>query len=334
MARWRTALWVVVLVGCAGGEPADGDGASIEPVAASNGAGDDDEQPEATSSTARQRAYLAAWTQCVNRTGRRVEQAWQRYELTADMDDGSPLDKEKAPFVYRVSVELEACNGLGEPPPGVDAGLPGTAGEYVAATTAFAELTRELAQYYDDEGYEADDWAKGEATAPKFKAAYETWTGAHAQFQAALDGARGQAEQAWLAELEDAGEHGLRWRVARLMLWARTVASCVAREDTAWEACRGSADDFHEVQAEIETYCRRDPAESVGVFWLDVLRRKAERLEEVVQLAATEPAAKKKKRAKPRPVEDPPPVDPSKVAVEEAFRELEVAADRVRFDFP
>jgi hypothetical protein len=288
-----------------------------------------EEAAPALTPTERRRAYLAAWSECLYATSGRIEQAWKRYGLAVDVVTGMPHDKEKAPFVYRVSVQLESCR-IDAPPEGIDAGLPEAGAKYVEAASAVAAYTRELSEYYDSEAYAEDGYAQGAATAPAFKAAYDAFVAQQAAFSRTLDTLRAQEDEKWLGELESAGDEGLRFRVARLALWGRTVAACVAREETPHTACSQSAKDFHEVQVELDTYCRSHPTEAVGVFWLDVLRRKGELLDEAIATATTAP---KGRPSKPR-AKTPTPADLQRKAVADAFAEFVLATDRVRFDFP
>ena len=327
LARCCLALLLSAPLSCGddGEDKQDTDGAR-----AADDAGKEQERQTdapALTPTERRRAYLAGWSECVYATSERIEQAWTRYGLTVDVDSGLPLDKEKAPFIYRVSVQLESCR-VDEPPEGIDPALHGAGQAYVEAASAVAAHTRELAQYYDDEEYADDAWAKGAATAPEFRKAYDAFTAQHGAFSRMLDTARAEVDQAWLGELEDAKDEGLRFRVARIALWGRTVAACIAREETPHTACTTSADDFHEVAEELDQYCKKHPAEAIGVFWLDVLRRKAERLDEVVRAATTPPAKTRPSKATPTPL------DLQRTAVAAAFAEFVLAADRVRFDFP
>lgn len=329
LARCRFVL-LLAAIACGGDDDGEqeSDGAqAAEPAAQRERA----TKAAALSPTEKRRAYLAAWSECVYATSERIEQAWKRYGLTVDVNTGMPRDKEKAPFIYRVSVQLEACR-VDEPPEGIDGALHEAGKQYVEAASAVAAHTRELASYYDEEGYVADAWAKGAQTAPEFRGAYEAFATQRDAFARALDTARAEIDQAWLAELEAAKDEGLRYRVARIALWGRTVAACIAREETPHTACTTAAEDFHEVQVELDAYCKQHPAEAIGVFWLDVLRRKAERLDDAVR-GATTPPAKPPRPSKSRAT-TPSPLDLQRKAVADAFAEFVLAADRVRFDFP
>jgi hypothetical protein len=321
-----TAFVLAAVLACRGGDDEAADEGTAA-VAAGDREVERADAPE-LSPTERRRAYLAAWSACVYATAQRIEQAWKRYGLAVDVETGLPRDKHEAPFIHRVSVQLEACR-VEDPPEGIDAALHQAGLSYVEAATAVASFTRELADYYDAGAYAEDAWATGTATAPVFHAAYSAFSEQHAAFAKALDTARADADQAWLGELEAAKDEGLRFRVARIALWGRTAAACVAREETPHTACGTAAKDFHEVAVELDAYCKQHPAEAVGVFWLDVLRRKAQRLDEAVVAATTPPT--KTRKPKPRDVS---PVDLQRNAVATAFAEFVLAADRVRFDFP
>ena len=326
MRRFFAWMFAVAACGDASDDASDDAGAAEqrEPEDA-----EAEDAAPALTPTERRRAYLAAWSDCLYATSGRIEQAWKRYGLAVDVDTGMPHDKEKAPFIYRVSVQLESCR-IDAPPEGIDASVPAAGAKYVEAASAVAAYTRELSEYYDAGAYVEDAFAKGAATAPAFKAAYDDFVAQQAAFSRTLDTVRAQQDEKWLAELEAAGDEGLRFRVARLALWGRTVAACVAREEAPHTACSPAAKDFHEVQVELDAYCRSHPTEAVGVFWLDVLRRKSELLDEAVTTATTAP---KGRPSKPR-AKAPTPVELQRGAVADAFAEFVLAADRVRFDFP
>jgi hypothetical protein len=326
--RNSTALVLAAALACGGDDEGKDE---LEPAPVAEQARDDEEPDEAVlGPTQRRRAYLAAWSQCLHATAGRIEQAWKRYGLTVDAQTGLPRDKEKAPFIHRVSVQLEACR-VGDPPEGIDPALHEAGQQYVEAASAVAAFTRELADYYDAEGYTEDAWARGAESAPAFKAAYDAFTVERAAFGRLLDTTRADVDQAWLGELEAAHDEGLRFRLARIALWGRTVAACIAREETPHTACSTAAGDFHEVTEELDAYCREHPAEAVGVFWLDVLRRKAQILDEVVRAATAPPP--KTRPSKPRDKAGASS-DPQRKAVADAFADFVLATDRVRFDFP
>lgn len=184
-------------------------------------------------------AKLVLYTECQGRASRRIRQSWQRYQEHVE-EDGTPRTghagagkdaKPRKPFLYEIDGELTPCEeavtkGPTLPPPLPE--LETTMASWLEHAKAFAATTVELDAYYEEEGYLADDWAKGKALAPGFYSSWQAWTKADDELTALVEARLDVVERALLVELEARKGKDIEWHARNVVLHAKELVRCVS----------------------------------------------------------------------------------------------------------
>ncbi len=273
----------------------------------------------------RRRAYYADWGRCADRSGRRLQQSWARYQQDVDGQRVRVRTKGVQPFVDELGPQLSGCPLGDDVPPDVPPEVLTQGRAYVLAARSYGNRTRELAEYFDTQAYAEDDWALLQRVAPDFAQAHADASAAAESFAATLDQARDDADRAWLTALSEGDGETLPWHVTRTLLEARGTAGCVSEQRPLPPTCERALTSFSTARKALETYRDTHRAEAVGVFWLDVFRMKADALEAAsTQLRAPPPRRRR----------GTPPPTPPEQHLQRARSELLAAGDRVSFDVP
>ncbi|MBC8066874.1 MAG: DUF3829 domain-containing protein, partial [Deltaproteobacteria bacterium] len=222
-----------------------------------------------------------------------------------------------------VATELLPCERaldegpLAEPPlPNVER----TFAEWYSAANAFAKHTRVLDEYYADEGYKQDAWAKGKEVAPAFVAAHVAWESADIVLGDVLEQAQDRIDDKLLAQIEAQGGKQTRYLAQEVAIAAKGYARC-ARQGNAGD-CDDARATLEAARAGLERYREQHEAEVDDVFWMSSFRSATGRLLDEGQTLATALAAKK------------PKGDDERAKVAASYAELVTAHDNLRFDLP
>lgn len=274
------------------------------------------------------REYLVQWSRCLERTGSRLERSWARLKQDVDVEKLKVRDKTLQPFFDTLDGELlDACPLGTDRPEGVPEEIATQGRTYVLAARGYGNRAKELRQYFDTEGYVTDDWAKLQTELPGLKEAYDAAHAASASFSSRLRAARDAADAQWLEELGREGNaDSVAWQVTDTAMKGRALLACQTRERPVPEACKDASAAFVEARASLERWREAHAAQALGVFWLDVFRKRAAALERAVA-GLDAPLSKRKKTAELE-------LAAAAQRVAEATAALEKAANTVVFDFP
>lgn len=231
-------------------------------------------------------AKLALYVECRNRASRRIRQSWQRYAEHVHEDDGTPRrdkdGKPRKPFLYEIQGELTPCEDAAAKAPAMAPPLPEletTMAAWLEHAKAFAATTVELDDYYEDEAYAADAWAKGKQLAPGFLAAWQAWSAADDELAALVEARMEVVERALLAELEARKGKGLEWHARTVVLRAKELVRCVSgppaaagepapRGKAEADACKAPLAALEAAAADFRTAHEADREAAAAVFWM------------------------------------------------------------------
>ncbi len=321
----RFILGLVVVAGC-GGEDDDAPEPAL-PEFAEPRLQTEETGPE-LSPLEQRHDYLTQWSRCLLRTGSRLERSWGRLAQDVDAEKVRVRSKDLQPFFDTVDGELlDACPLGAEVPPDVPGAIATQGRAYVLAARGYGNRAKELRQYFDTEGYVSDGWEMLEDELPGLKDAYDAAHAASGTFATSLEAAQDDADAAWLEELGRRGQaQSAAWHVTNTAMKGRTVLSCVTQERPVPEACKAASEAFTLARDGLEQWRDGHPAEAVGVFWLDVFRKRAADLEQAIA-GLQAPVSRRKKTAVVQ-------LEAAAVRVAEARAGLQTAGNTVVFDFP
>ncbi len=266
---------------------------------------------------------LVLYHECMRRARGRIGESWRRWAESVDPKTGTPKSKAAKPLVPVVDTELLPCKRAADEGPTVAPPLPDIErafAEWYGAAVAFAKHTRALDEYYADEAYKQDAWAKGKEIAPAFEAAHVAWESADIALGDALERAQDRIDERLLAQIETRDGKKARWLAQKIAIAAKDFARC-AREGAA-----GDCDDERAVleaaRGELDRYREAHEAEVDHVFWMSSFRTATGRLVDDATALATALSAKK------------PKGDDERIRVAASYDELVTAHDNLRFDLP
>ncbi len=322
-----TALVLAVLVAFGCGSDDDD---SPEPALPEFAAGDarPPEPERALSPLEARRDYLTQWSRCLLRTGSQLERSWGRLQQDVDVGKLRVHATGIKPFFDAVDGDLLDTCPLGTPTPaGVPAEITTQGRGYVLATRGYGNRAKELRQYFDTEGYVTDGWERMKEDLPALEEAYETAHLAAHAFETSLEAAQDAADTLWLDELARDGQaHSAAWHVTNTAMKGRATLRCVTAERPIPEACALAKEAFTVARDGLEQWYRAHSAEALGVFWLDVFRKRTDALEEAIA-GLQAPVSLRKKTAEVQ-------LTAAAEHVAEARAAMQAAANTVVFDFP
>lgn len=274
------------------------------------------------------RMRLTQWSRCLMRTGSRLERSWARLGQDVDMKKLRVRKRDLQPFFDTVDGELlDACplgagRAVGIPPE-----LPTQGRAYVLAARGYGNRVSELREYFDTEAYVSDNWAKLQTELPGLQTSYEAAHAAAGSFAGTLEAAQDKADAQWLEELGRGGNAASApWHVTNTAVLGRATLPCITQDRPVPAACKLASDAFSAARGGLEGWRDEHPAEAVGVFWLDVFRKRTADLEfSIAGLQA--PISRRKSAADEQ-------LAAASVRVAEARAALQTAATTVVFDFP
>lgn len=274
------------------------------------------------------RDYLTRWSRCLLRTGARLEQSWARLEQDIDVDKARVRHKGLVPFFDAVDGELlDACPLGTQTPAEVSAELATQGRAYVLATRGYGNRAKELQQHFDPQGDLTDIREQLRSDLPELKATYDTAHQASRAFAARLEAAQDAADALWLEEHGNAGQaQSAAWHVINTAMKGRAASACVTRERPLPDACRAASEAFTVARGGLEQWRETHAAEAVGVFWLEVFRKRADALEQATARLRA-PVSRRKKTAELE-------LATAAQRVADARDALQTAANTVVFDFP
>jgi hypothetical protein len=277
---------------------------------------------------AARRDYLTQWSRCLMRTGSRLERSWGRLQQDVDVEKLRVRTKGVKPFFDAVDGDLLDACPLGTPIPAdmpPDIATQGRA--YVLATRGYGNRAKELRQYFDTEGYVTDGWEQMKEDLPAVEEAYDAAHAAAEAFATSLETAQDTADALWLDQLgKDGQAQSAAWHVTNTAMKSRAARVCVTRERPIPESCKSASEAFTIARDGLEQWQGTHTAEAIGVFWLDVFRKRADALEQAIA-GLQAPVSRRKKTAEAQ-------LDAAATRVAEARAALQTAANTVVFDFP
>lgn len=284
--------------------------------------------PEAQDPLQQRRGHLTQWSRCLVRTGSRLERSWARLGQDVDTKKLRVRKRDLQPFFDTVDGELlDACPLGAKPAPGVPPEVPTQGRAYVLAARGYGNRAAELREYFDTEAYVSDNWAKLQADLPGLEESYEAAHAAAAAFSETLEVAQTKADTQWLEELgRGGGAQSAAWHVTNTALLGRAALPCITQERPVPVACKGASEAFTAGRQGLEAWRDSHPADAVGVFWLDVFRKRATDLEQAIA-GLQAPVSRRKSTATEQ-------LAAASVRVAEARTALQTAANTVVFDFP
>ena len=274
------------------------------------------------------RERLTQWSRCLMRTGSRLERSWARLGQDVDMKKLRVRKKDLQPFFDTVDGELlDACPLGAQPLAEIPPELPTQGRAYVLAARGYGNRASELREYFDTEAYVSDSWAKLEAELPGLQESYAAAHGAAETFAATLEAAQGKADAQWLETLGNGGHAAsAAWHVTNTAVLGRATLPCITQARPVPESCKLASDALTAARGGLEAWREGHPAEAVGVFWLDVFRKRTADLELALAGLQT-PVSRRKSVADQQ-------LTAGSVRVAEARAALQTAANTVVFDFP
>ena len=324
-SRALLAFGAALAVGCSGAE----DDASEPALPEFAEADVQTEEAEAEGSpTEQRRDYLTQWSRCLLRTGGRLERSWARLGQDIDIVKVRVRKRDLKPFFDPVEGELlDACPLGTESPADVPPSIATLGRAYVLAARGYGNRAAELRQYFDTEGYVSDGWETLESDLPGLKTAYDTAHASAETFATALEAAQDAADTAWLESLGQGGKaQTAAWHVTHTAMKGRHVLACITEERPVPDPCKAASEAFTVARDDLEQWHAAHRPEAVGVFWLDVFRKRATDLE----LAIAGLGAPVSRRKKVAAVE----LAAAAGRVASAREALQTAANTVVFDFP
>lgn len=322
----KRALLFLALAGACGGERDE----APEPALPEFAAGDaqPSEPDRALSPLEARRDYLTQWSRCLIRTGSRLERSWGRLQQDIDVDKLRVRSKGIKPFFDAVDGELlDACPLGASVPADVPAEIATQGRAYVLATRGYGNRAKELRQYFDTEGYVTDGWEQMKDDLPALEEAYDAAHLAADAFATSLEAAQDAADTLWLDELGKSGQaQSAAWHVTNTAMKGRATLRCVTEERPIPEACKLASEAFTVARDGLEQWHGAHAAEALGVFWLDVFRKRTGALEDAIA-GLQAPVSRRKKTAEAQ-------IAAAAGRVAEARAAIQAAANTVVFDFP
>jgi hypothetical protein len=239
-----------------------------------------DQEPEIDPADYAERvdAKLRSFSVCRDIVASVMAESWDRY-VDQVGEDGKP--KRRREGVYLRGVEsntFRSCRRVIEAaksPPGMPV-IEARTVAIVEHSNRYAELTRELAQYLDDERWREDDWARLSELDPQLRANHQAWLTADRELQQAIDLRHVENDPILLGVLEDR-RSPLEVASRRVMIRARPMVRCMTAEVTpSVEQCAPLQAEFDSAAAELLRIYQQDRAAADKVFWMSTFANDVE----------------------------------------------------------
>ncbi len=325
MARRRAALALTIVLGCG-----DADEEAPEPALPEFAPPAEAQAPppETRDPLQQRRGQLTQWSRCLMRTGSRLERSWARLEQDVDTKKLRVRNREVQPFFDTLDSELlDACPLGARPISGIPTALSTQGRAYVLAARGYGNRAAELREYFDTQAYVSDNWAKLESDLPGLQESYASAHEAAEAFASTLEAAQDKADSQWLDALGRSGNAAsAAWHVTNVAVVGRATGPCMTPERPVPQACKVASDAFTAARDDLEGWRQGHRAEPVGVFWLDVFRKRTEDLELAIA-GLQAPLSRRKSTADAQ-------LAAASVRVAEARAALQTAANTVVVDFP
>jgi hypothetical protein len=167
---------------------------------------------------------LDLYVQCLNDVDGALHHTYAEY--TARVDRAKGPAKDHAPTSLYIRNEIEPCfdklkQGAAAPPPRAE--LDAAAQGYLAALQQLAPVLKEATEYYRQEDYKDDNFAKGKQLHAPLLAAFESFDKASEQFHTALDAEDERFKERELSEIEQQQGRNLSYFSRAVMLRAKQL---------------------------------------------------------------------------------------------------------------
>lgn len=174
---------------------------------------------------------LDLYVQCLNDVDNALHSAYHDYARVVDRTKGPA--KGHAPASLFIRNEIDPCfdklkQGMAAQP--ALAELDASAQGYLAALQQLAPVFKEAAEYYRQQDYKDDNFAKGQQLHGPLVAAFEQFDKASEQFHAALDAEDVRFKERELAEVEQRQGRNLSYFSRALMLRAKQLVKLGAAD--------------------------------------------------------------------------------------------------------
>jgi len=325
LSRSHSPLVFVLVLAC--GEPQDEVPEPALPEFV--GASPQEESESKTQDPLQQRRErLTQWSRCLMRTGSRLERSWVRLGQDVDTKKLRVRKRDLQPFFDTLDGELlDACPLGAAPIPGIAPELPTQGRAYVLAARGYGNRAAELREYFDTEAYVSDEWGKLQTELPGLAKSYEAAHQAAETFAGTLEAAQDKADAQWLEALGRGGRaSSAAWHVTNTAVLGRAALPCVTQERPVPSSCKLASDAFTAARDGLEAWHNGHPAEAVGVFWLDVFRKRTADLELAIA-GLQAPISRRKSAATEQ-------LAAASLRVAESRAALQIATNTVVFDFP
>lgn len=252
----------------------------FEPPAAKQSPAEAEADPAAYAETVD--AKLRRYSACRDAVASILSASWERYSDQV-ASDGKPKRRREGVYLRGIADNnFRSCRRLDV---NVDDGVPmpiieKSAAELIEAASRYAQLTQELEQYTDDEGWKQDNWQTLAIIDPQLRESHQQWAEADEVLQRAIDMRHIENDQLLLGVLERRVGR-LEFISRKVMIHARPLVRCLEREPTpAYQECRPLFDSFDAVQGTFEEIYGADP-EADKVFWMSTFANDVTEFHEV-----------------------------------------------------
>ena len=235
--------------------------------------------------TERVDAKLRSFSVCRDIVASVMAESWERY---ADQvgEDGKPKRRREGVYLRGIDGNtLRSCHRVIEaaktPPP-----MPVIEQrtlDIVGSASDYAELTRALASYLDDEGWREDDWAQLTKLDPQLRASHQAWQAADRELQQAIDLRHVENDPILLGVLE-LRRSPLEVASRSVMIRARPMVRCLTAESTpSVDLCVPLHAAFDSASAEFSTIYQQDREAADKVFWMTTFASDVEEYHALVE---------------------------------------------------
>lgn len=267
---------------------------------------------------------LRAYSSCREAVASLMTESWNRYDDQVDAR-GRPRRSREGVYLRGIgSNSFRGCRRVLAAAPRTPPDMPvihDNATKLVEAAERFAEHTRTLERYFDNEAYFMDEWGKLHALDPELRQFHEDWQTADEAMEQAID-VRHIENDALLLGVLEGSRPPLEVDTRRLMIRARPLVRCITREPAPSAAdCQAEFDALADAHARFAATYTADRESADKVFWMSTF---AIDVDEFFALARREQDRLAQKRVKTRDLQ--PLVD--------AYSSLVRDADTLDFDFP
>jgi Protein of unknown function (DUF3829) len=170
---------------------------------------------------------------CLNRLSERAFSSRERY---VDWAGAAPKMKNKPRNVlglYTIYDTADCAKGVADAAGAAPShpGLESASAAYVTSAQALEPMLKEADDYYQQENYRDDKFAKGKAMHPKLLAAFEDFRGADAALRAVVQRISDERQAASLAQIEKTEGRSARFHVLNTLIQAKALMGAEADVD-------------------------------------------------------------------------------------------------------